>query len=179
MLFLSSAACCTHITVEPFQLCLSARWAPPKFVPRCLPFNKPYVAVARSQLTRLVVQLHLATVHSETTSCGTLCRPDTGYSLNFILWDMLTASELVVLLAGLSATASGYFVSIDAHAEECFYERVNSGTKMGLMFEVAEGGFLDIGVEVRCSVPDQDTLITFVCPQSLNTETRLHGPVLS
>lgn len=63
---------------------------------------------------------------------------------------MFTLSELVVLLAVLSATASGYFVSIDAHAEECFYERVNSGTKMGLMFEVAEGGFLDIDVEVRC-----------------------------
>lgn len=62
---------------------------------------------------------------------------------------MFTLSELVVLLAVLSATASGYFVSIDAHAEECFYERVNSGTKMGLMFEVAEGGFLDIDVEVK------------------------------
>ncbi|XP_068608627.1 transmembrane emp24 domain-containing protein 2 isoform X1 [Brachionichthys hirsutus] len=61
---------------------------------------------------------------------------------------MFTVSELVVLLAVLSATASGYFVSIDAHAEECFYERVNSGTKMGLMFEVAEGGFLDIDVEI-------------------------------
>lgn len=63
---------------------------------------------------------------------------------------MFTVSELVVLLAVLSATASGYFVSIDAHAEECFFERVNSGTKMGLMFEVAEGGFLDIDVEVKC-----------------------------
>ncbi|XP_046873937.1 transmembrane emp24 domain-containing protein 2 isoform X1 [Hypomesus transpacificus] len=61
---------------------------------------------------------------------------------------MFTVSELVVLLAVLSATASGYFVSIDAHAEECFFERVNSGTKMGLMFEVAEGGFLDIDVEI-------------------------------
>lgn len=65
------------------------------------------------------------------------------------VWNMFTVSELVVLLAVLSATASGYFVSIDAHAEECFYERVNSGTKMGLMFEVAEGGFLDIDVEVK------------------------------
>lgn len=61
---------------------------------------------------------------------------------------MFTFSELVVLLGALSYTASGYFVSIDAHADECFYERVNSGTKMGLMFEVAEGGFLDIDVEV-------------------------------
>ncbi|KAB0395699.1 hypothetical protein E2I00_005140 [Balaenoptera physalus] len=42
--------------------------------------------------------------------------------------------------------ASGYFVSIDAHAEECFFERVTLGTKMGLIFEVAEGSFLDIDV---------------------------------
>ncbi|XP_036382935.1 transmembrane emp24 domain-containing protein 2-like isoform X1 [Megalops cyprinoides] len=61
---------------------------------------------------------------------------------------MFTLSELMFLLAVFSATASGYFVSIDAHAEECFFERVNSGTKMGLMFEVAEGGFLDIDVEI-------------------------------
>ncbi|KAG2471351.1 DDX55 helicase, partial [Polypterus senegalus] len=61
---------------------------------------------------------------------------------------MFTLSELLAFLALFSATASGYFVSIDAHAEECFFERVNSGTKMGLMFEVAEGGFLDIDVEI-------------------------------
>ncbi|XP_072310402.1 transmembrane emp24 domain-containing protein 2 isoform X1 [Eucyclogobius newberryi] len=61
---------------------------------------------------------------------------------------MFTVSEVCILLTVLCSTASGYFVSIDAHAEECFYERVNSGTKMGLMFEVAEGGFLDIDVEI-------------------------------
>ena len=53
---------------------------------------------------------------------------------------------LAELLAALLATASGYFVSIDAHAEECFFERVTLGTKMGLIFEVAEGSFLDIDV---------------------------------
>lgn len=62
---------------------------------------------------------------------------------------MPTALELFILLAFCCVTASGYFVSIDAHADECFYERVNSGTKMSLMFEVAEGGFLDVDVEVR------------------------------
>lgn len=62
---------------------------------------------------------------------------------------MVSVPEVGLVLAALVATVSGYFVSIDAHAEECFYERVNSGTKMGLMFEVAEGGFLDIDVEVR------------------------------
>lgn len=66
---------------------------------------------------------------------------------------MVTLAELLVLLAALVATASGYFVSIDAHAEECFFERVTSGTKMGLIFEVAEGGFLDIDVEVRARRP--------------------------
>lgn len=42
----------------------------------------------------------------------------------------------------------GYFVSVDAHAEECFFDRVSSGMKMSLTFEVVEGGFLDIDVKV-------------------------------
>ncbi|CAH1801700.1 unnamed protein product [Owenia fusiformis] len=45
-----------------------------------------------------------------------------------------------------------YFINIDAHAEECFFDKVSSGTKMSLMFEVAEGGFLDI--DVKISGPD-------------------------
>lgn len=44
--------------------------------------------------------------------------------------------------------AYGYFIVVDAHAEECFHDRVAKGTKMGLTFEVAEGGFLDIDVKV-------------------------------
>lgn len=46
----------------------------------------------------------------------------------------------------------GYFITIDAHAEECFHDQVTSGTKMGLIFEVAEGGFLDIDVTVNIEI---------------------------
>jgi len=49
-----------------------------------------------------------------------------------------------------------YFITVDAHAEECFFDKVKSGTKMGLMFEVAEGGFLDI--DVRIVGPDGKTI---------------------
>ena len=40
-------------------------------------------------------------------------------------------------------------LQVDAHAEECFFDKVKTGTKMGLMFEVAEGGFLDIDVRIE------------------------------
>jgi len=39
-------------------------------------------------------------------------------------------------------------VNVDAHAQECFFDRVSSGMKMSLTFEVVEGGFLDIDVKV-------------------------------
>nr|CAD7429505.1 unnamed protein product [Timema monikensis] len=45
-------------------------------------------------------------------------------------------------------TSYGYFITVDAHAEECFFDKVESGTKMGLMFEISEGGFLDIDVKI-------------------------------
>jgi len=52
------------------------------------------------------------------------------------------------LLASLLSSTSAYFINIDANEEQCFFDRVTSGTKMGLMFEVAEGGFLDIDVKI-------------------------------
>ena len=63
---------------------------------------------------------------------------------------------VIALLFGCSLlpNAFTYFVNIDAHGEECFHDRVSPGTKMALMFEVADGGFLDIDVKVhfQCSL---------------------------
>uniref|UniRef100_A0A1I8B3Z4 GOLD domain-containing protein n=1 Tax=Meloidogyne hapla TaxID=6305 RepID=A0A1I8B3Z4_MELHA len=55
---------------------------------------------------------------------------------------------LILCLFGIK-NSFGYFIHIDANEELCFFDRVVSGTKMGLMFEVAEGGFLDIDVKVN------------------------------
>ena len=61
--------------------------------------------------------------------------------------------SLIFLFLSLSwSTSQAYFITVDAHAEECFFDKVKMGTKMGLMFEVAEGGFLDI--DVRIEGPD-------------------------
>ena len=63
---------------------------------------------------------------------------------------------LSVLVIFFFSRAHSYFITVDAHAEECFFDKVKSGTKMGLMFEVAEGGFLDI--DVRIVGPDGKTI---------------------
>ena len=54
-----------------------------------------------------------------------------------------------LLLTILPSAINSYFVSIDAHDEECFYEVAKPNTVLGLMFEVAEGGFLDIDLKVQ------------------------------
>jgi len=38
---------------------------------------------------------------------------------------------------------------VDATKEECFYELLNTGEPVGLMFQVVQGGFLDIDVEIK------------------------------
>uniref|UniRef100_A0A915AJQ6 GOLD domain-containing protein n=1 Tax=Parascaris univalens TaxID=6257 RepID=A0A915AJQ6_PARUN len=62
----------------------------------------------------------------------------------------LRRMRLLFLISTLccASISSAYFIHVDANEEQCFFDRVVSGTKMGLMFEVAEGGFLDIDVKI-------------------------------
>jgi p24 family protein beta-1 len=80
---------------------------------------------------------------------------------------------LAIVLLQLAQSARAYSVTVDAHSEECFFDKAEAGTKMGesfvmteiwkekpstfrsllgLMFETIEGGFLDI--DVRINGPD-------------------------
>ena len=86
--------------------------------------------------------------------------------------NLIHLSPLVLLLAYCGTTYS-YFISIDAHAEECFFDKVTSGTKMSLMFEVAEGGFLDIDIKVRC-VKIVTLFIDSCCVSPLNATAKFH-----
>lgn len=46
--------------------------------------------------------------------------------------------------------AHSYMINVDAGVvNECFHERVPVGTKLGLSYEVIDGGFYDIDVEIR------------------------------
>uniref|UniRef100_A0A0N5A4U5 GOLD domain-containing protein n=1 Tax=Parastrongyloides trichosuri TaxID=131310 RepID=A0A0N5A4U5_PARTI len=58
---------------------------------------------------------------------------------------LLTALLLIIYLP---TSISGYFLHLDANEEQCFFERVEVNTKLGMMFEVAEGGFLDIDYRI-------------------------------
>ena len=48
--------------------------------------------------------------------------------------------------------SSAVVVTVDAVAEACFHDDVKQHTKMGLTFEVSEGGFLDIDVKVTLAL---------------------------
>ncbi|XP_055535393.1 transmembrane emp24 domain-containing protein 2 [Wyeomyia smithii] len=69
---------------------------------------------------------------------------------------MKNLHSLIILLVSCVRLGYGYFITVDAHSEECFFDRAEGGTKLGLMFETIEGGFLDI--EVRIIGPDQKVI---------------------
>lgn len=39
---------------------------------------------------------------------------------------------ILLLLISRVGLSYGYFITVDAHAEECFFDKVESGTKMGI-----------------------------------------------
>lgn len=55
---------------------------------------------------------------------------------------------LIALLLAFLASASAVVFSVSATEEECFYEDLPQGTPAVVMFQVIEGGFLDIDVSV-------------------------------
>ena len=55
---------------------------------------------------------------------------------------------LLLLLLSVESVRS-YYVFVDAHSEECFFEKVTSGTKLVVTYEVIEGGSLDIDMTVN------------------------------
>lgn len=64
----------------------------------------------------------------------------------------LTSFPLILMLvstiSSLIRQSDAYITTLDAHSEECFYEKAIAGTKLGFTFEVIEGGFLDIDVTI-------------------------------
>lgn len=61
-------------------------------------------------------------------------------------WNSLLLISFITIISLKYATS--YYVVVDAHSDECFFEKLTSGTKLLLTYEVIEGGFLDIDVKV-------------------------------
>lgn len=65
---------------------------------------------------------------------------------------MKTQISITFLLVSLQKLCLAYFVTVEPDSSECFFDRVKTATKVGLTFEVIEGGFMDIDVQI--SGPD-------------------------
>ncbi|XP_072483163.1 transmembrane emp24 domain-containing protein 2-like [Notamacropus eugenii] len=67
---------------------------------------------------------------------------------------------LALLALLLQFQAEAFYVQIDAHGEECFFEQGMMGATVVLSFQVTQGGFLDIDVII--SGPDKNVLFQLV-----------------
>ncbi|XP_017045361.1 transmembrane emp24 domain-containing protein 2 [Drosophila ficusphila] len=67
--------------------------------------------------------------------------------------NMLSIIMIIVLLL---ESACGFIITVDAHETMCFYDHANVSDKVTISFEVMEGGFKDVGVEI--SGPEDDWL---------------------
>ena len=62
----------------------------------------------------------------------------------------LVLMTVSLLFTQLFSLTQAYLITVDAGIEnECFHERVPIGTKLGFSFEVVEGGFFDIDIEIK------------------------------
>jgi len=84
-------------------------------------------------------------------------------------WNTILFLSFIILLS-LKSTL-GYYVIVDAHSDECFFEKLTSGTKLLLTFEVIEGGFLDIDVTVKEFVFSSFYLLIQICSLFLDNWT--------
>nr|XP_016996732.2 transmembrane emp24 domain-containing protein 2 [Drosophila takahashii] len=73
---------------------------------------------------------------------------------------------IVVILVLLESTC-GFIITVDAHETMCFYDHANVSDKVTISFEVMDGGFKDVGVEIsgprndRLHHSEQDTVGSF------------------
>lgn len=63
-------------------------------------------------------------------------------------WRSIVFPGFLLLLLAVESVQS-YYVSVDAYSEECFFEKLTSGTKLVVTYEVIEGGSLDIDMTVN------------------------------
>lgn len=62
----------------------------------------------------------------------------------------MLSKVILLLVAGLGLhVARGWVLEVDSHQAECVWEIALLGDKVGLEFQVVEGGFLDVDVTVN------------------------------
>lgn len=82
-----------------------------------------------------------------------------------------------IMIVSIISSVQTYTINVDSGTEnECFHERVPIGTKLGFSYEVIEGGFYDIDVDIR----DPNNVILYQEDRSssgkLTIEANIDGP---
>lgn len=59
------------------------------------------------------------------------------------------AFYVVALICVCPQSSWSFFTTIEPYEEQCYHENVKKGQVWGFLYEVSEGGFLDIDAQVR------------------------------
>lgn len=59
------------------------------------------------------------------------------------------AFYIVALISFCPRSSWSFFTSIEPYEEQCYHENVKKGQVWGFLYEVSEGGFLDVDAKVR------------------------------